>query len=201
MSNTFIAAGRLITGGDPATYGNKDIPYRLTRDHYIKKLLWIARQYVVIWDAGEKRGWLVNGACALLHLLLASFFFNRTDPLCFAFRLDPTDIKIPEKTFTPHSAIEVLLNPDILSLRLYHAKQSEPNETTLPPARIRDRVDHLYSMLEKIMDHQAEVMGRKGGASRNIGRGILEGWDFKDLATQEDPLYPRFCKLGTKGKS
>ncbi|KAL4913592.1 purine and uridine phosphorylase [Aspergillus aurantiobrunneus] len=201
LSNTFIAAGRLVTGGDPAIYGNKDIPYRLTRDDYIEKLSWIARQYVVMWDAGEKRGWLVNGACALLHLLLASFYFNRTDPLGFVFRLDPTDFKVREKTFTPNSAIEVLLNPDILSLELYHAKQGEPSETTLPPARIRDRVDRLYSILEKIMDHQAEIMGPNGRASRNMARGNLEGWDFKDLATQEDPLYPRFCKLGTRGKS
>ncbi|KAF7113950.1 hypothetical protein CNMCM5793_006133 [Aspergillus hiratsukae] len=200
LKNTFIAAGRLITGGDAAIYGNRDIPYRLIRDEYIEKLSWIARQYVVMWDAGEKRGWLVNGACALLHLLLASLNFNRTDPLGFAFRLDPTEIKVPEKTFAPSSAMEVLLDPNNLSLKLYHAKQCEPNETTLPPARIRDRVDRLYRMLEKIMDHQAEIMGTDGGASHNMARGNLEGWDFKDLATQEDPLYPRFSKLGTRGK-
>ncbi|GES56827.1 purine and uridine phosphorylase [Aspergillus terreus] len=201
LSNTFIAAGRLITGGDPATYGNKDLPYRLIRDEYVEKLLWIARQYVVMWDAGEKRGWLVNGACALLHLLLASLHFSRNDPLSFAFRLDPTDVKGPEKVFTPSSAMEVLLNPDNLSLQLYHAKQGEPYEPTLPPARIRDRVDRLYDVLEKIMDHQAEIIGPDWGVSRDMARSNLEGWDFKDLATQEDPLYPRFCKLGTRGKS
>ncbi|RAQ50712.1 hypothetical protein AFGD_002709 [Aspergillus flavus] len=201
LSNTFIAAGRLITGGDPATYGNKDLPYRIIRDEYTEKLLWIARQYVVMWDAGEKRGWLVNGACALLHLLLASLHFNRNDPLSFAFRLNPTDVKGPEKIFTPSSAMEVLLNPDNLSLQLYHASQGEPNDTTLPQVRIRDRVDRLYNVLEKIMDHQAEIVGPDRGASRDVARGNLEGWDFKDLATQEDPLYPRFCKLGTRGRS
>jgi hypothetical protein len=106
-----------------------------------------------MWDAGEKRGWLVNGACALLHLLLASLYFSRTDPLGFVFRLDPTDIKLLEKTFTPSSATEVLLNPDILSMSLHHEKQSELNETKLPPTRIWDRVDRLYRILEKIMDH------------------------------------------------
>ncbi|KAL3252159.1 hypothetical protein ABHI18_010239 [Aspergillus niger] len=201
LNNTFIAAGRLITGGDPAIYGNKDLPYRLMRDEYIEKLSWIARQYVVMWDAGGKRGWLVNGACALLHLLIASLHFNRTGPLGFAFHLTPTDIKVPENTITPSSAMEVLLNPDNLCLTLYHAKQSEQNEATLPTVQIKDRVDRLYSMLEKIMDHQAEVMGTEGAASRKMARGILEGWDFKDLATEEDPLYPRFCKLGTRGKS
>ncbi|TPR11848.1 Fungal specific transcription factor domain family protein [Aspergillus niger] len=201
LNNTFIAAGRLITGGDPAIYGNKDLPYRLIRDEYIEKLSWIARQYVVMWDAGGKRGWLVNGACALLHLLIASLHFNRAGPLGFAFHLTPTDIKVPENTITPSSAMEVLLNPDNLCLTLYHAKQSEPNEATLPTVQIKDRVDRLYSMLEKIMDHQAEIMGTEGAASRKMARGILEGWDFKDLATQEDPLYPRFCKLGTRGKS
>ncbi|KOC15945.1 hypothetical protein AFLA70_169g002231 [Aspergillus flavus AF70] len=201
LRNTFIAAGRLITGGDQATYGNKDLPYRIIRDEYIEKLLWIARQYVVMWDAGEKRGWLVNGACALLHLLLASLYFNRNDPLGFAFRLSPSDVKGPEKIFTPSSAMEVLLNPDNLSLQLYHANQGEPDDTTLPQMRIRDRVDRLYNVLEKIMDHQAEITGPDRGASRDMARGNLEGWDFKDLATQEDPLCPRVCKLGTRGKS
>ncbi|KAB8217056.1 purine and uridine phosphorylase [Aspergillus novoparasiticus] len=201
LSNTFIAAGRLVTGGDQATYGNKDLPYRIIRDEYIEKLLWIARQYVVMWDAGEKRGWLVNGACALLHLLLASLYFNRNDPLGFAFRLSPSDVKGPEKIFTPSSAMEVLLNPDNLSLQLYHANQGEPDDTTLPQVRIRDRVDRLYNVLEKIMDHQAEIIGPDRGASRDMARSNLEGWDFKDLATQEDPLCPRVCKLGTRGKS
>ncbi|KAE8321631.1 purine and uridine phosphorylase [Aspergillus sergii] len=178
LSNTFIAAGRLITGGDPAVYGNKDLPYRIIRDE----------QYVVMWDAKEKRGWLVNGACALLHLLLASLYFNRNDPLSFAFRLSPSDVKGPEKIFTPSSAMEVLLNPDNLSLQLYHANQGEPDDTTLPQVRIRDRVDRLYNVLEKIMDHQAEIIGPDRGASCDMARGNLEGWDFKDLATQEDPL-------------
>lgn len=181
-------------------YGNKDLPYRITRNEYIEKLSWVAKQYVVLWDAGEIRGWLVNGACALLHLLLASLHFNRTDPLGFAFQLNPTDIKSPEKTFTPRSAMEVLLNPDNLSLELYHTKEGEDIETRIPPVRIRDRINQLYNILEKIMDHQAEITGRTSEAPRDMSRGNLEGWDFKDLATYEDPLYPRACKLRTKGK-
>ncbi|GLA98647.1 hypothetical protein AtubIFM57143_006942 [Aspergillus tubingensis] len=113
------------------------------------------------------------------------------------FYADLTDIKVPENTFNPSSAMEVLLNHDNLSLKLYHAKQSQPSEATLPPVQIRDRVNRLYNMLEKIMDHQAEIMGAGGGASLNMSRGNLEGWDFKDLATQEDPLYPRLLLFGT----
>jgi nucleoside phosphorylase len=191
----------LITGGDICIYGKKDLPCRIIRDEYIEKLSWVAKQYVVMWDAAEKRGWLVNGACALLHLLLASFDFNRTDPLGFAFRLNLADIKGPELPFTPGSAMEVLLNPDNLSLELYHAKEGNTVETWMPPVRVRDRVDRLYNMLEKIMDHQAEIMGRDSEALRGMPRGNLEGWDFKDLATLEDPLYPRIYKLGARGKS
>jgi hypothetical protein len=43
-------------------------------------------------------------------------------------------------------------------------------------------------------------MGRDSESPRDMARGNLEGWDFKDLATLEDPLYPRVCKLGTRGK-
>ncbi|KAJ5538344.1 purine and uridine phosphorylase [Penicillium frequentans] len=200
FSNTVISAGKPITGGDEVIYGNKDVPFRIARSGYFEKLYWINKQYVVMWDVGAKRGWLVNGACALLHLLLASIHSNRTDSLCSVFRLDMASIRGPKKSFTPHSAMEVLLNPDNLCLELYDAQEGEPGEAMIPAVRIRHRVDRLYSMLEKMMDHQAEVM--RGGSDElwDMPRGNLEGWDFKDLATNEDPLYPRHCKLRTKAK-
>ncbi|KAL5357315.1 purine and uridine phosphorylase [Aspergillus floccosus] len=201
LGNTFVSAGRLITGGDMTIYGSKDQPYRLIRDEYVEKLSWVAKQYVIFWDARERRGWLMNGACALLHLILASLHFNGSDPLGFAFRLNLTDMKGAKEVFTPSSAMEVLLNPDNLSLELYHAKEGEDVEARIPPVRIRDRVNRLYNILEKIMDHQAEIMGRHSEAPHGMARGNLEGWDFKDLATHEDPLYPRACKLRTRGKS
>ncbi|KAL4895410.1 hypothetical protein BDV59DRAFT_154485 [Aspergillus ambiguus] len=34
-----------------------------------------------------------------------------------------------------------------------------------------------------------------------IPRGNLEGWDFRDLLSQQDPIYPRVAKLDTNGKS
>ncbi|KAJ5909860.1 purine and uridine phosphorylase [Penicillium tannophilum] len=200
FANTVISAGKPITGGDEPIYGNKDVPFRIARSGYFEKLYWINKQYVMMWDVGGKRGWLVNGACALLHLLLASIHSNRTDSLCSVFRLDTASISGPEKSFTPRSAMEVLLNPDNLSLELYEAQEGEPGGAMIPAVRIRHRVDRLFSMLEKMMDHQAEVM--RGGSEElwSMPRATLEGWDFKDLATNEDPLYPRRCKLRTKAK-
>ncbi|KAI9043628.1 purine and uridine phosphorylase [Aspergillus affinis] len=165
LNNTLISACREITGGDTFTYGNKDQPYRVIRDEYIEKLSWVSKQFVVMWDAGEKRGWLLN----------------------------LTDIKGPRRAFTLSSAMEVLLNPDNLSLELYETRKDETAEATIPPVRIRDRINRLYSMLEKIMDHQAGIMGTDGKTPPDMPRGNLEGWDFEDLATHEDPLYPRVC--------
>lgn len=51
------------------------------------------------------------------------------------------------------------------------------------------------------MDHQTQIMGKSNPTVTQMPRGNLEGWDFKDLATQEDPLRPRMCKIGTRGKS
>ncbi|KAJ5639366.1 purine and uridine phosphorylase [Penicillium longicatenatum] len=200
FANAIISAGKPIEGGDVAIYGSKDVPFRIERSDYMEKLSWINKQYVLMWDVGGKRGWLVNGSCALLHLLLASIDFNRTDPLSSAFRLDKTSIKGPKKPFTSRSATEVLLNPDNLSLEIYHAQDGEPGQRAIPPVRIRHRVNLLYSMLEKMMDHQEEILGGSSEALRDMPRGRLEGWDFKDLATHEDPLYPRVCKLASKGK-
>jgi nucleoside phosphorylase len=44
-------------------------------------------------------------------------------------------------------------------------------------------------------------MGNNGDCLNAPLRQYLEGWDFKDMATFEDPLYPRVCQLGAKGKS
>ncbi|KAH8812294.1 hypothetical protein F5884DRAFT_855596 [Xylogone sp. PMI_703] len=211
LRNTSVSAGKLIVGGDIAVHGNKDLPYRILREDYIEKLSWISKRYVVLWDVRDKRGWLVNGVSALLHLLYASLEFSKTDELKFAFRFNLGEMIDAETPHTASSAMEVLLNPENLVLELYHGKgtteailkpssSSEIPKTGKTHIRLRDRIERLYNMLEKIIDHQEEIMGIIGEELKHIGRKNLEGWDFKDLATNEDPLHPRVCKLGTRGK-
>ena len=77
-------------------------------------------------------------------------------------------------------------------------KDAQPEETSKEKKtylRLEDRIEHFYDILEKIIDHQVDIAGRGGVKLKLKARKHLEGWDFKDLATQRDPFYPRVATL------
>jgi len=90
------------------------------------------------------------------------------------------------------SAIDVLLNPTNKELKIYLEKKDH--------LRLKDRIEHLYNILEKIIDHQVGVAGQSGVNLRLKARRHLKGWDFKDLATDRDPFYPHVATLQAIGK-
>jgi hypothetical protein len=217
--NVSVSSGKLIVGGDGYVRGNKDIPSHISGDQNIEELSWLSKQYIMMWDVETKRGWLVNGASALLHLVYASLEFNKTDELKFAFRFKIQEMKDTDAPLTASasSAIEVLTNPHNLMLQVYSSDEkiksdqakpesSLPNEVKMETGwgrrnlKLQDRIERLYNILEKTIDHQKQTMGRRKHELGHISRKDLEGWDFKDLATREDPMYPRACKLGAKAK-
>lgn len=157
------------------------------------KLKWISKKFVVLWDEEDKRGWLVNSTSALLHLLRVSLKHNRTDKFKSAFLFKSEEMKEASIQYTADSAIDVLLNPKNIKLEIY----LEKGEMYL---RLEDRVEHFYNILEKIIDHQADIAGQRGVKLKLRVRKHLEGWDFKDLATDQDPFYPRVATLQTIGK-
>ncbi|PTB38353.1 hypothetical protein M441DRAFT_146602, partial [Trichoderma asperellum CBS 433.97] len=66
-----ISAGKKLTGRLNFSIGRDHTTLFLGR-HYLTKLKWIHTKYVVLWDERYKRGWLVNGTTALLHLSRAA---------------------------------------------------------------------------------------------------------------------------------
>jgi hypothetical protein len=153
---------------------------------------------MVLWDVGSKRGWLVNGPSALLHLLRASLRSNQVDDLSFAFLFDPATFEEAKAPYTVSAALQVLMNPRNLDLALYE----DDSEGCSKPHyyRVRDRLNDLYEVVEKMLDYQIMICGKDGVKLRDVPRRYLEGWDFKDIATKEDPIYPRLAKLKTIGK-
>ena len=200
LKDIFVSQGKLIKTDQTAAYGKRDKPPHVARDPYKARLFWISRKYVVLWDVECKRGWLVNGTSALLHLLRASLEFNKTDDLKFHFLFKPERFNEATSPYTITSAMEVLMNPANLNLELYAESGQDESTPTKGHFRLRDRVDLLHSILEKIIDYQIEIAGRNGEGFKSIARRDLEGWDFKDIATNEDPIYPRAVKLKAAGK-
>ncbi|KAK3319617.1 hypothetical protein B0T19DRAFT_269661 [Cercophora scortea] len=220
LEKVTLSAGSIITGGVQFAVGVKDIPPHLTRSGYIPKLRWIATKYVLLWDEADKRGWLVNGISALLHLVRATLNHYKDDAFSSAFLLDFSKMQNPSGC-TPTSAVEFLINERNRGLEIYggrlevseaskvkqkglgiHKQPFGEVETSLKKKReytlLEDLVEQHYNNLEQIIEHQKQA-ARKGGASLKMrARKHLEGWDFAELATDHDPS-PRVATLEAFG--
>ena len=51
----------------------------LTDSEIGQKLKWLKKRHIVLWDVETKRGWLVGGVSALLHLARASLATSKTE--------------------------------------------------------------------------------------------------------------------------
>ncbi|KAL2840292.1 hypothetical protein BJY01DRAFT_21103 [Aspergillus pseudoustus] len=185
-----IHAGLMVVGRDSFLIGHKDTPSHISRQNgYILRLRWLAKKFVVLWDEDDKRGWLVNGTSALLHILRASLKHDSEGDFQDVFLFKPSQLSEPAQKDQASFAIKVLLDPTNRNLKLYPRDKDSY-------FILEDRAESIYNMLEQIFDHQA---GQHIEASSRP-RSQLEGWDFKDLATDQDPCHIRVATLKTYGK-
>ncbi|KAK4145502.1 uncharacterized protein C8A04DRAFT_10591 [Dichotomopilus funicola] len=203
-----LSCGQIITGGCTFGIGRKDVPIHISKVGYIDRLRWISQKHVVFWDVDDKRGWMVNGSNALLHLLRGSLEHSRTDRFCSQFLFDFSKLK-------QGSAIDVLVHQGHRRLPVYPAKEETYTETSTSSlgtietvtktkttvTTLGDRVDELYEYLEKMVDHKSQVENPKGYNAKVRLRRHLEGWDFRDLAASRDPFHLRVATLPTSAFS
>ncbi|KAN0078700.1 hypothetical protein V8E54_005213 [Elaphomyces granulatus] len=213
LEKVSISGGKVIEGGVTFAVGVKDIPPHLTRNGYIPKLRWIATKYVVLWDETDKRGWLVNGISALLHLVRASLEHYRTDDFSSSFLFEPSKMKDAAE-HKPNSAHKVLIDDNNKQLEIYPGRSERFEEETKQKGGdtegsktwkkkrgyylFEDLVEHHYDILERIVEHHSHVAGRNGVNLKVRVRKYLEGWDFVELATDHDPC-PRIATLQALG--
>ena len=215
LEKVSINAGKYITAGVNFALGIKDVPLHLPCKAYVQKLRWVASKSVVLWDVTEERGWLVRGTSALLHLLRASLKHYETDAFSKHLLSKFSDILEPPTGSPENYAIDILIDDHNRMLPIYPEKnevQLEDDESTTPQDpcrapktkrkyyRVEDRVEELYETLERLIDHQIKATGQAGIKMKAHARRRLEGWDFKDLASGEDPIYPHVTTLHALGK-
>ncbi|CAH0027544.1 unnamed protein product, partial [Clonostachys rhizophaga] len=193
LANLFVSPGRCIVSNALYSLGKKDTPVHVARNGYIPKLQWLSTKLVLLWDEQDKRGWLINGTSALLYLVRSSLEHNSRDKFRSAFMFKKEDLKESPSPYTADSANDVLINEENCALKLY----KENNHFLL----LQGRIEHYYNILEKLIDHQSDISQDGDVNIENQARGVLEGWDFKDLATNRDPLYPRISHLEATGKA
>jgi hypothetical protein len=214
LEKASISAGKIVTGGLTFAVGVRDVPPHVTRKGYIPKLRWIATKHVVLWDERDKRGWLVNGISALLHLVRASLEQYRTDEFSDSFLFDQSKMKDAAE-HKPNSAHKFLANEQNRGIVINRGEGEEFEEEEIKQKgatiedsncwkkkrgyyRFEDLVEQRFNTLEQAMDYQRHVLGQNGVNMKVRLRKHLDGWDFTELATDHDP-YPRVATLQALG--
>lgn len=211
-----MSGGKFILAGGTFALSVKDIAPHVTRECYIDQLNWVREQYVVFWDDAdhEKRGWLVNGSGALLHLVRASllrYCTGRSHRHCL---FNPHDME-NETEYTVNSAHGVLLNETNRALKVWPGKHEIYEETESKWTAsdfvvsksskrkkayilFQDLVERHYRNLEIMIEYQKLKAGQNGIHLKLKARKYLEGWDFVDLISDRD-LRPRVATLQRAG--
>lgn len=82
LENVSLTAGKYVNLGATFAKGNKDSPLYLARASvYEMQIRSAGRLNVVLYDVVDHRGWLVDGANALLHLACKRLSLLSHDPI------------------------------------------------------------------------------------------------------------------------
>ncbi|KAJ2998191.1 hypothetical protein NUW58_g396 [Xylaria curta] len=201
LEKVSISGGKFITIGATIAPGVKDIPIHVTLNGYVSKLRWLHDQYVILWDEVDKRGWLVNGTSALLHLVRTSLQRSSVDDVfSSALRFSPDKMVYPDKVGKPSTATKVLLHDINRQLEIWAGKFVHTTEITstknddgianekkvlkktMQATLFEDIVEDRFSFLERMIAYQQK--GGQNGINLKLRvRTHLEGWQFMDTAT------------------
>ncbi|KAK6538391.1 hypothetical protein TWF694_011270 [Orbilia ellipsospora] len=190
-----LRPGLRVQNSDHFVIGKKDLPNCVSRGGYKRKVRWIHEQHVILWDVDDKRGWLINGTSALMHLLRRFLAFSDQKDFgeMFTFKEESiTEAQIPNKA---SSALSTLCNPKNLNIEIYSGDEDE-NEA---PVCLKDKLNDILNILEQIMDYQVDIAGIVGNT--RWSRRYLEGWEFNDVAKVRDLIEPCMTTLPPRGKS
>lgn len=181
------------------------------------RLKWISKKFVVLYDVDDRRAWLVDGATALLHLVRASLKHDENDAFNSLCLFSSAFLEESLRPGTGKSAsIDFLTNKHNMSLPLYENPDDCRRELTVDGSGNRSsvfsatqthytlgqRIEGICNTLEQIVAHQTDVSTEDGIGFRVKAtlRRQLEGFDFMDVATDEDPIWPRVTSLRATGR-
>ncbi|OAA51124.1 Pfs domain protein [Beauveria brongniartii RCEF 3172] len=200
----------MITGGAVLTPGVKELPPHLTRNGTIPQLKWLSKRYIVFWDEEVKRGWLVNGTSALLHIMRASLAQSEHDDSSACLLFDKSKMNnFPDKSYKHNTAMRVLIDQGNQGLVVYPDSISQTRKTSADSGNstntqtstfflFGDLAKKHFAALEQMIDHHSHLAGRDGINLKIRLRKHLEGWDFADLVNEIRP-QPHVATIPTLG--
>jgi hypothetical protein len=156
----------------------------------------------------------VNGASALLHLVIASLKYEKSTPIGYKFLSDIDDLRKIGPQYRADSAIRALIDQDNMDLPILPGKKKFVKESTsgtfnqldekdkIEKSNISfsDRVEQVIDYLDKAFIYQEDKMYRPGHKVKLPSRQLLEGFDFAEIAESQSSVPLRIAELKTAGK-
>ncbi|KAF5264211.1 hypothetical protein FOXYS1_5008 [Fusarium oxysporum] len=189
LARKSFSRGRSILKQSHYFLGAKDTPPSLAFNGYVQRLQYLEARFILLWDETDKRGWLINGASALLYAVESFLAQARTDSSSAAFMFERYGDDRPSTIHRP-SALETLNDESYQNSPLYRETDSH--------TVLKTKIEEFCGILEYFIDLQDHVTGN--GSLCKKPRSDLEGWDFDDLVNNYGTLYPRVATLNSGGK-
>ncbi|KAK5715949.1 hypothetical protein LTR15_009774 [Elasticomyces elasticus] len=221
LSSINLTISRIVGVGATMVRGKKDIPAALSNQRIYEDQVSSASQWnVLLYDTYERKGWLVDGASALVHLSKAwlSSYVQRQTVIEEANGMPGAEAQRSvfdqlwhSDSFDGHNtALKTLLNYKNRELRLYAktetkeelskdletGKLSRVEKTTKTWWCWEHVVLEKWSLLEQVHDH---LVRRRLTPTSDLklpfGKQSIEGFEFNDAVAGFSPLQPRVTKL------
>ena len=207
---SFPAVGN-ITGSATFGKGTKDqaVWFRNPGGTYKRMVQYAGRKHVILYDTQTDRGWLMDGASALLHLACTSLIADQhsTDML----DLQQFIYASPTRPGGYTAAAALIKNMELLIDKeiegTYTERETVNNITTekrierIKHYYFKDLVVETWNSLEKMYEHQ-EVLSKSPDIQLRLpGHDTLEGYTFMDIVDSTFPIRPKQHSLKKSGKS
>jgi len=131
---------------------------------------------IVLYDTGEKRGWLVPATSVMLHI---AHHRNRLEP----FEVNGKQVKLCAVSPTGPSAEEVLLQSSSISL-------SDCESYTF-----RDMISNIWSIIEFLREQQLARDQSSGSTLKGLVQTVVHGFEFKAITDQISPFRLKLATI------
>jgi hypothetical protein len=211
LSGVAIIMSKIVGIAATITPGRQDRGIRTSSKEmfYVEVVEKMSKMHVLLYDHDDGRGWLVDGASAVLHLL--RFHVARYRPICDGERFTLEQFQYADSTAGVKSARDVLLSREMRKVVLVEEplpdSERQVTETVggittvktvveglMKRKTVEDRVRDLYEILELMYDSWKRRKTAPGIALETLNM-KLEGWKFQDVVELENDMNPVVAKL------
>lgn len=192
-------------------FGNKDTPKHINRGgNYLQQIHSHSQGFVVLYDFDARRGWLVDGATALLHLVYSYLEDFKTGPFGEHLVLDPKEsLYEPVDRNHRHYAHKVLIHSSNTGLPVFVEKASDRKRVIPTGIRSSSRTDgteEIVVSFKQIVEGMLHILDQIQDCQKDYARTLrfstrdkLEGFDFMD-AVKGSTLKLKATHLHGTGK-